>query len=119
MPVAASAIAIEFLAVPLFMRVSRQYVDLCLAILFLEAGVGVWGFVLHAAGNLRGPSIHAFDNFIYAPHRWPRCFFPILWCSASSHSSAFEPIWVDLRHLKQAPETSAGGSRSLNPMLQS
>jgi hypothetical protein len=40
-PVVASAIAVGFLAVPLFMRVSRQYVDLCAAILLLEAGVGL------------------------------------------------------------------------------
>lgn len=75
--VVASAMAVGFLAVPLFMRVSRQYVDLCVAILLLEAGVGLRGFVLHAAGNLRGPSIHAFDNIYGAPPKAP-LFFPNL-----------------------------------------
>ncbi len=87
-PVVASAIAVGFLSVPLFMRVSRQYVDLCIAILLLEAGVGLWGFVLHAAGNLRGPSIHAFDNFIYGAPPMAPLLFPnlrvlgviALWC---------------------------------------
>ena len=38
--VVASAIAVGLLAVPLFMPVSRQYVDLCVAILLLEAWAG-------------------------------------------------------------------------------
>ena len=74
-PVVASACAVGVLAVPLAMRVSRKYIDLCAAVLVLEAGVGLWGFVLHAAGNLRGPSLHAFDNFIYgAPPMAPLLF---------------------------------------------
>ena len=40
-PVAASAVAIGFLAVPLLMRVSQVFIDLCAAVLFLEAAVGV------------------------------------------------------------------------------
>lgn len=77
-PVVASAIAIGFMAVPLFMRVSRQYIDLCAAILLLEAGVGLWGFVLHAMGNLRGPSVHAFDNFIHGAPPMAPLLFPNL-----------------------------------------
>jgi hypothetical protein len=64
-PVVASAVAVGFTIVPLVTKVFRQYIDLCAAILLLEAGVGLWGFMLLAAGNLRGPSVHAFDNFIY------------------------------------------------------
>ena len=77
-PVVASAIAVGFLAVPLLMRISRQYIDLCATILVLEAGVGLWGFVLHAAGNLRGPSVHAFDNFIYGAPPMAPLLFPNL-----------------------------------------
>ncbi len=77
-PVIASAIAIGFLIVPMLMRVSRQYIDLCAAILLLEAGVGLWGFILHASGNLRGPSIHAFDNFIYGAPPMAPLLFPNL-----------------------------------------
>ena len=77
-PVAASAIAIGFMAVPLFMRVSRQYIDLCAAILLVEAGVGLWGFALHAMGNLRGPSVHAFDNFIHGAPPMAPLLFPNL-----------------------------------------
>ena len=77
-PVVAGAIAVGFLAVPLMMRVSRQYIDLCAAVLLLEAMVGLWGFFLHAAGNLRGPSVHAFDNFIYGAPPMAPLLFPNL-----------------------------------------
>lgn len=77
-PVVASALAIGFLAVPLVMKVSRRYIRLCAAILLLEALVGVWGFLLHAAGNLRGPSVHAFDNFIYGAPPMAPLLFPNL-----------------------------------------
>src|SRR5579872_308750 len=77
-PVVASAVAVGFLAVPLFMRISRAYIDLCATILLLEAGVGLWGFIVHAAGNLRGPSVHAFDNFIYGAPPMAPLLFPNL-----------------------------------------
>lgn len=77
-PVAASAVAVGFLAVPLIMRVSRAYIDLCAAVLLLEAGVGLWGFLLHASANLRGPSVHAFDNFIYGAPPMAPLLFPNL-----------------------------------------
>lgn len=77
-PVVASAIAIGFMAVPLFLRVARQYIDLCAAILLLEAVVGLWGFVLHAMGNLRGPSVQAFDNFIHGAPPMAPLLFPNL-----------------------------------------
>jgi hypothetical protein len=77
-PVVASAIAVGFLTVPLAMRVSRRYIDLCAIILVLEAGVGLWGFLLHAEGNVRGPSVHAFDNFIYGAPPLAPLLFPNL-----------------------------------------
>jgi hypothetical protein len=77
-PVAASAIAVGFLAVPLIMRVPRRYIELCAAILLLEMGVGLWGFILHAESNLQGPSVHAFDNFIYGAPPLAPLLFPNL-----------------------------------------
>jgi hypothetical protein len=77
-PVVASAVAIGFLAVPLLMRVTRRYIDLCAAILLLEAGIGLWGFLLHATANLRGPSVHGFDNFIYGAPPMAPLLFPNL-----------------------------------------
>lgn len=77
-PVAASAVAIGFLCVPVLMRVSRLFIDLSAAVLVAEAAVGLWGFVLHTAGNLQGPSVHAFDNFIYGAPPMAPLLFPNL-----------------------------------------
>jgi hypothetical protein len=77
-PVVASAIAVGALTVPLLMRVSRAFLDLVAVILVIEAGVGIWGFVLHTEGNLRGPSIHAFNNFIYGAPPMAPLLFPNL-----------------------------------------
>ena len=98
-PVAASALAIGFLLVPLVSRVSRPFLNLCGIVLFLEAMVGIWGFVLHAMANLRGPSVHAFDNFVYgAPPLAPLLFpnlvllgFIGLWRFGSHEDSVANP----------------------------
>jgi hypothetical protein len=77
-PVAASAVAIGFLCVPLLMRVSRLFIDVSAVILVLEAAVGLWGFVLHSTANLQGPSVHAFDNFVYGAPPMAPLLFPNL-----------------------------------------
>ena len=77
-PVVASAVAIGFLCVPLVMRVSRLFIDITAAVLLLEALVGVWGFALHTLSNLRGPSVHPFDNFIYGAPPMAPLLFPNL-----------------------------------------
>ena len=87
-PVIASALAVGFLTVPLVRQVSQRFIEIALGILAAEVVVGVWGFFLHAVGNLRGPSIHAYDNFIYgapplAPLLFPNLAFLgaiSLWC---------------------------------------
>ena len=77
-PVVASAVAVGFLGVPLLLRVERPFIDLCLVVLLAEAAVGIWGFALHALGNLHGPSIQAFDNFIYGAPPLAPLLFPNL-----------------------------------------
>ena len=77
-PVSASAIAIGFLVVPLLIRVSRVFIDVSAAILVAEAAVGLWGFLLHTLGNLKGPSVHPFDNFIYGAPPMAPLLFPNL-----------------------------------------
>jgi hypothetical protein len=77
-PVAASAIAIGFLCVPLVMRVSRVFIDVSAAVLILDAGVGLWVFVLHTMSKLRGPSVHPFDNFVYGAPPMAPLLFPNL-----------------------------------------
>lgn len=77
-PVVTSALAVGFLVTPLLMFVSRKFIQLCGAVLVLEAGVGFWGFVLHARANLAGPSVHAFDNFIFGAPPMAPLLFPNL-----------------------------------------
>jgi len=77
-PVIASAIAVGFLCVPLIARVPRLFIDMCALILVLEAGIGLWGFVLHTRGNLEGPSTRAFDNFIHGAPAMAPLLFPNL-----------------------------------------
>lgn len=77
-PVLASALGVGFLTVPLVMRISRPFINLCAAVLVMEAAVGLWGFVLHTEANLKGPSIHAFDNFVYGAPPMAPLLFPNL-----------------------------------------
>jgi hypothetical protein len=77
-PVVASALAIGFLLTPLLARVSRKFLGLCVVLLLLQAAVGIWGFVLHALANLRGPSVHSFDNFVYGAPPFAPLLFPNL-----------------------------------------
>lgn len=77
-PVGASALAIGFLLTPLLVKVSRGFLRLCVVLLLIEAVVGVWGFVLHAGANLRGPSVHPFNNFVYGAPPFAPLLFPNL-----------------------------------------
>jgi hypothetical protein len=77
-PVAASAIGIGFLLVPLLMRVDQRFLRVCAGVLFAEAAVGVWGFLLHANANLRGPSENLATNFIYGAPAMAPLLFPNL-----------------------------------------
>jgi len=43
-----------------------------------EAGVGLWGFVLHASSNLHGPSVHPFQNFVCGAPPMAPLLFPNL-----------------------------------------
>lgn len=95
-PVVASAIGVGFLLTPLVMPVTRKFLDLCAVVMLLEMVVGIWGFVLHAARNLAGPSIHAFENFISgAPPMAPLLFPNLVVLSGIA-------LW-QLRKFAQAP----------------
>jgi hypothetical protein len=76
--VGASAIAVGFLVVPLLMRVTKAFVLLSAAILAGEAGVGAWGFLLHATANLHGPSPHVLRNFTFGAAPFAPLLFPNL-----------------------------------------
>src|SRR5450755_1567680 len=63
--VVAAAVAVGFLVTPLLLNVSRRFIALCAVVLVLQSLIGVWGFVLHAARNLHGPSVHPLANLVW------------------------------------------------------
>jgi hypothetical protein len=63
-PVFSSALAVGFLWVLLFSRVTAAFLRHCGAVLLLQVLVGVLGFVLHAWADLRGPSETLFQNIV-------------------------------------------------------
>jgi hypothetical protein len=76
--VAASAIAVGFLITPLLIKVSRRFLVLCAGMLVLQSIVGVWGFILHAARNLHGPSVHPLANLVWGAPPMAPLLFPNL-----------------------------------------
>jgi hypothetical protein len=76
--VAASAIAVGFLVTPLLVSVPRQFITLCAAVLAFESLIGVWGFFLHAARNLHGPSVHPLANLVWGAPPLAPLLFPNL-----------------------------------------
>ncbi len=77
-PVWASALAVGVLIAALLLPPPRPFLFLCVAILALEAAIGLWGFILHARANLAGPSIHAFANFVHGAPPFAPLLFPNL-----------------------------------------
>ena len=63
-PVISSGFAVAFLLLPLFIRVTRRYLLVCVGVLVVQASVGLLGFVYHGLADLHGPSRNLFDNLI-------------------------------------------------------
>jgi hypothetical protein len=73
--VAAGAVAVAFLAIPLVACVPRPYLGILLGVLALEAAVGVVGFVLHALPALRGAGAPLAERVLFgAPPFAPLLF---------------------------------------------
>lgn len=78
LPVASSAFAVSFLLVPFLVRVGRRYLALCAGVLALQALVGLAGFLLHAAADVRGPSPSSFENVVHGAPPFAPLLFPNL-----------------------------------------
>jgi hypothetical protein len=73
--VGAAALGASFLLVALVRPADRRFARLCLVLLAVYAGVGVVGFALHAAANLRRPGATLFERFVFgAPAFAPLLF---------------------------------------------
>jgi len=77
-PVASSAFAVGFLLVPFLTQVDRRYLRWCVAMMLVQAAVGLLGFYYHTAANLRGQSPIRFDNFVYGAPAMAPLLFPNL-----------------------------------------
>jgi hypothetical protein len=100
--VVAAAFAVGFLFSPLLVPVSRRYLALCAGVLLLQVAVGLYGFFLHTAANLRGPSPRRLDNFIHGAPALAPLLFPNLVLLA------LIGLWVLRRHLPAEAEAGAG-----------
>jgi hypothetical protein len=77
-PVASSAFAVGFLVAPFLTPVGRRFLQVCGIVLIVQFGVGLLGFYLHTAANLRGPSAEWLDNFIEGAPALAPLLFPNL-----------------------------------------
>jgi hypothetical protein len=87
-PVVSSAFAVGFLIAPFLTPVTQRYLWLCGAVLVVQAGVGVLGFLLHTSANLAGTSPRMWDNFIFGAPPLAPLLFPNLVLLA------FMSLWV-------------------------
>jgi hypothetical protein len=106
-PVVSSALAVGFLLVPFLVKVDRSFLGPCVAVLLLQAAVGVLGFWFHVTANLRGRSADWWENFVHGAPVLAPLLFPNLVLLAGIG------LWAWRRHLPEAPGRSAGGAASL------
>ncbi|MDE3163547.1 MAG: hypothetical protein KGL64_09835 [Acidobacteriota bacterium] len=77
-PVVSSALATGFLIVPIVMPVTRRFLDLCLAMLGIQALVGLLGFWYHLRMNLIEPGSSLFEKSINGAPPMAPLLFPNL-----------------------------------------
>ncbi len=77
-PVISSAFATGFLVVPLFMKVTRRFLDLCLVVMIGQALVGILGFWFHMRANLIEPGHGLFDKLVNGAPPMAPLLFPNL-----------------------------------------
>ena len=77
-PVVSSALATGFLIVPIVMPVTRRFLDLCLAMLGIQALVGLLGFWYHLHMNLMEPGTSLFEKSVNGAPPMAPLLFPNL-----------------------------------------
>jgi len=100
-PVISSAFATGFLLVPLMVRVTRRFMDLCLVVMFAQGLVGVLGFWFHMRANLVQPGHNLFDKLVNGAPPMAPLLFPNL------VGLALIGMWALIPHLS---EGAASGS---------
>jgi hypothetical protein len=77
-PVGSAAFAVSFLLALFIGRVDWRYLLVCAAVLLLQAGIGVFGFLLHVVADVYGPSHNFVDNVISGAPPFAPLLFPNL-----------------------------------------
>jgi hypothetical protein len=95
-PVVSSAFAVGFLIAPFLTSVGRPFLQMCGVVLLIQSVVGLLGFYLHTAANLRGPAARWLDNFIEGAPALAPLLFPNLVLLAGIG------LWVWWRDLARA-----------------
>jgi hypothetical protein len=95
-PVCSSALAVGFMLVPLIMRVSRKFLQLCAWLMLFQAAVGLIGFGLHLRADIYGVGPTFFDRVVYgAPIFAPMLFLDLVILAAIG-------LWVLYQRLPKA-----------------
>jgi hypothetical protein len=97
-PVISSAFATGFLLVPLLMNVTRRYLDLCLIVMGVQAGVGVLGFWFHMQANLAEPGVSLWERLVNGAPPMAPLLFPNL------VGLALIGIWGLIPHVPEAAQ---------------
>lgn len=100
-PVISSAFATGFLIVPLFMKVTRRFLDLCLLVLLAQALVGILGFWFHLHANLIEPGHSLFDKVVNGAPPLAPLLFPNL------VGLALIGVWALIPHIEESEPGSS------------
>jgi hypothetical protein len=84
------------------MPVTRRYLDLCLAVLGLQALVGVVGFWFHLRMNFYTPGVSLFEKSVYGAPPMAPLLFPNL------VALALIGLWELAARLPELPSTPPG-----------
>ena len=95
-PVISSAFATSFLIMPLVLKVTRRFMDVCLIVMVAQALVGILGFWFHMQANLVGPGYSLFDRLVNGAPPMAPLLFPNL------VGLALIGMWALLPHLQEA-----------------
>jgi hypothetical protein len=95
-PVVSSAFATGFLLVPLILPVKRRFLDLCCAVMILQATVGVLGFWYHVQANLVEPGHNLWDRMVNGAPPLAPLLFPNL------VALAWIGLWTMTPHLEES-----------------
>jgi len=97
-PVVSSALATGFLLLPLIRKVSLRFVDACMAVMLVQAAVGVLGFWFHLMANLAEPGRTLWDKMVNGAPPMAPLLFPNL------VALAWIGLWTLIPHLSEEGE---------------